>query len=773
MYVSTRGGEKLTASKAILKGLACDGGLFIPTKIDKLNIDKNYVLKSYNEIAFDVLKIFLDDFTDSEINEAISNAYNKQNFNEDFCKVKDFSTVSFLELFYGPTLAFKDMALTMLPFLIEISKRKNKVSDKSLILVATSGDTGGAALSSFIQNPLFDTVVLYPDGGVSEIQEKQMLYYTNEKTKAIAVKGNFDDCQTFVKEVFASYPKDNGIILSSANSINIGRLIPQVIYYVYAYAHSVKQGYLKLGESFNVSVPTGNFGDIFAGYLAKQIGVPIKRFTCASNVNNVLTKFFNEGIYDKNREFYKSNSPAMDILISSNLERLLYYVVGKNFERVKECMTSLKEKGIYALTESERANLVEFTASFSTEEETLQTINKVFNKYSYLIDPHTAVAYNSYEKTQDNGLKTIIVSTASPFKFASTIATALNMDVNKGEFEIANDISVKANVQIPYGIKKLMDSDNKKVVMTKEEIVKLVKYENHRKVTIKVPCSTANLGCGFDCMGLSLSLYNTFSFESSEKDALSGFGKNDISNNLVMYSYKKTFEVFNKAYVPCKISMIDCQVPSARGLGSSATCIVAGVLGANYMLKNILTNDDVCKIITMIEGHPDNVVPCFKGGLSISVTKQDGEIINVSSKISEKLVIYALIPDFELSTKKARAVLPKQISIQDAISNMSRTAIAFRAFESADMDMIKEVFNDKLHQPYRFGLITGGEKVKKIAEDNGYAVAISGAGPTLLALGTHDGLEKIIPSKIDNVKWRVVKLSVSDGAKLVWNKAIF
>ncbi len=766
MYVSTRGGEYLSASKAILKGLASDGGLFIPTKISKLNIDEKYLSKTYNEIAFDVLRIFLDDFTDNEINLAISLSYNKQNFNEDFCKVKDFGKVSFLELFHGPTLAFKDMALTMLPFLIDISKKKNNVNDKSLILVATSGDTGGAALSSFIQNPIFDTVVLYPDNGVSEIQERQMLYYTNEKTKAIAVKGNFDDCQTFVKEVFAKYPKDNGVMLSSANSINIGRLIPQVIYYVYAYTNSVKNGYLKMGESFNVSVPTGNFGDIFAGYLAKMIGVPIKRFTCASNVNNVLTKFFNEGVYDKNRKFYKSNSPAMDILISSNLERLLYYVVGKDFNKVKEYMNSLKEDGVYRLTERERANLGEFTASYSTEEETLKTINKVFNEYSYLIDPHTAVAYNSYEKTSDNGLKTLIVSTASPYKFASTIALALGIDCNKGEFELANDIALKTNVQIPNGIKKLMESDKSKVVMSREEIKKLVEYKNHRKVTIKVPCSTANLGCGFDCMGLALSLYNTFSFESSDEDMLEGFANNDIFNNLVLFSYKKTFELLKKNYIPCKISMIDCEVPSARGLGSSATCIVAGVLGANYMLKNILSSDEICKIITMIEGHPDNVVPCFKGGYSISVTKENGEIITISSKINDSLVIYALIPNFELSTKKARAVLPKQISRQDAIHNISRTAIAFYGFETPNLDIIKEVFNDRLHQPYRYSLITGGETVKTIAEENGYAVAISGAGPTILAIGLKEGLEKIMPKKIKGVNWEVVKLSVSDGVKI-------
>ncbi len=767
MYISTRGGEKLTASKAILNGLACDGGLFLPENLEKLNIDKNYLLKSYTEIAFDVLRLFLDDFTDSEIKEAISLSYNKDNFEEDFCKIKNFDKISFLELYYGPTLAFKDMALTMLPFLIDIAKRKNNVDSKSLILVATSGDTGGAALSSFIKNPLFDTIVLYPDGGVSEIQERQMLYYTNEKTKAIAVKGNFDDCQTFVKEIFSSYPKNNGVTLSSANSINIGRLIPQVIYYVYAYVNNVKNGFLKLGEEFNICVPTGNFGDIFAGFLAKKIGVPIKRFTVASNVNNVLTKFFKEGVYNKNRDFYKSNSPAMDILISSNLERLLYYIVKENASRVKECMDSLKDNGEYRLTDEERENLCEFISEYSTEEETLKAIGRVFNKYSYLIDPHTAVAYDCYEKTADNGLKTLIVSTASPFKFPYTIATALGLENNKSEFELIKDISNVARVEIPNGIKKLIGNDNPRTLLSKEQIVDMVYYKNHRKVSIKVPCSTANLGCGYDCMGLALSLYNTFEFESSENDELSGFGKVDTVNNLVLNSYKKVFEILNKPYIPTKITLKECNVPSARGLGSSATCIVAGVLGANYMLKNILKSEEICKIITQLEGHPDNVVPCFLGGLVMSITRKDKSIKSISVKLSDDLVIYALIPNFELSTKLARSVLPKEYKIQDIVHNMSRTALAFKGFESGDIELIKELFDDKIHQPYRFSLIKGGVEVKKIAEDNGYAVAISGAGPTLLAVGKKDGLENIVPKQVKGVSWSVVKLNPCDSGAIL------
>ena len=757
MYISTRGGEKLTASQAILSGLASDGGLFLPEKLGKLNIDANFLKKGYKEIAFEVLRLFLDDFTDSEIVRVIDSAYSKENFEEDFVKLKDFDKVSFLELFHGPTLAFKDMALTMLPFLIEESKRKNNANYKSLIFVATSGDTGGAALSSFIKNPSFDTVVLYPDGGVSEIQEKQMLYYTNDRTKAIAVKGNFDDCQSFVKEVFSSYSEDNGVKISSANSINIGRLIPQIIYYVYSYVESVNKGYIKGNDEFNVCVPTGNFGDIFAGYLAKKIGVPIKRFTCASNVNNVLTKFFKEGVYDKNREFYKSNSPAMDILISSNLERLLYYIVGENSERVKECMDLLKSQGKYSLTQSEMEFLSEFISEFATEKETLQTIKRVFDKYNYLIDPHTAVAYNCYEKSSDNGLKTLIVSTASPYKFPSTMCLALGLDTNKSEFSLIEDISKVSGVKVPYGISKLQEKQTITQVLSKEQIKDIIYYRN-RKVDIKVPCSSANLGCGFDCMGIALSLYNTFTFADNDVFALENFGKNDMDRNLVLNSYKKVFEYLKKEYIPVKITLKESQIPSSKGLGSSASCVVAGVLGANYMLKNILSKDEICKIITMIEGHPDNVVPSYLGGLVTSIIKDDGSVKNLQIKVDESLVIYALIPNFEVSTKKSRSSLPT-----------SRVAFVNYAFTSGDLEIIKEIFNDKLHEPYRYTNIKGGETVKKIAEENGYVVAISGSGPALLAIGKNEGLETAMPNKIQGNTWQVVRLKPClRGTEVIW-----
>ncbi len=755
MYVSTRGGEKLTASKAILKGLACDGGLFLPENIKKLNLNEKYLDKSYIEIAKDVFSLFLDDFTSEEIDYCISGAYNKENFANCFTKLSTFNNLSFLELYHGPTLAFKDMALTILPFLIEVAKKKNNVLDKSLILVATSGDTGGAALSSFMKNDAFDTVVLYPDGGVSEIQEKQMLYYTNERTHAYAIKGNFDDCQSFVKSVFSSYPSDNGILLSSANSINIGRLVPQIIYYVYAYCKAVKNGSLKLNEEFAICVPTGNFGDIFAGYLASLIGVPISKFICASNVNNVLTDFFKTGVYNKNRQFKKSNSPAMDILISSNLERLVYMATGSNGERVKELMQSLNETGEYSLTKSEMQNLSNFDAGFTTEEETIVAIKKAYDELGYLIDPHTAVAYDCYKKLNISE-KTLIISTASPYKFPYTMAKALNLPCEKSEFEIIKEISSFTGVKIPYGIKKLEKCKKKTILKTKQDILDIVLY-NTNKYEVIVPCSSANLGCSFDCSGVALSLYNSFFFEKSEKDEVE-YGT--LENNLMLKAYKYTFEKSNKPYIPVKITQGRNEVPSARGLGSSSTCIVAGVMGANLMLKNYFKKQELLEIMTEIEGHPDNVAPAFLGGF-VTSCMANGKVFTVKNHVSPKLSILALIPDFELSTKKARAVLPATIPLKDAIHNLCRSAITSEAFLKGDMNMIKAVFDDKIHQPARFPLIKGSQKIIDLMSKKGYAVAISGAGSTLLAVGIKNDSE-VSSMVIDGVKWTVKKLRVDD-----------
>lgn len=764
MYISTRSGERLTSSQAILKGLSSDGGLFLPESISKLEINDGYYGKSYREIAKDVFTIFLDDFTQEEIDFAINSAYDKINFREKFVDLKHFDGVSFLELYHGPTLAFKDMALTILPFLIDVSKKKNGVDKKSLILVATSGDTGGAALSSFIKSGKFDTVVLYPDGGVSEIQEKQMLYYTDDRTKAFAVKGNFDDCQTFVKEIFSRYNKKD-VLLSSANSINIGRLIPQVIYYVYAYCQMVKCDRLNKNEKFNVCVPTGNFGDIFAGYLAREIGVPIEKFICASNKNNVLADFFATGLYDKNREFYKSNSPAMDILVSSNLERLVYLACKRDGSRVAKYMQDLKETGKYQISDSEREFLKDFTGGYSTEEETIKAIGKCYKELNYLIDPHTAVAYDVYNKIEKNGLKTLIVSTASPYKFPFTVAKSLNLTEKESEVELIKDISGYTGVSIPYGIKKLMYSRKPTVLKTKEQIESIVNYEN-LKVEISVPCSTANLGVAFDGAGLALGLYNTFGFEMAEEDELVGFGNKGLETNLVLKAYKKLFEISGRDYVPVKITLKKCTVPSSSGLGSSATCIVAGVMAANYMLKNVFTKEQLLAVMTKIEGHPDNLAPALMGGLTFSYVSGE-EVVSRKVEINKNLKFYAIIPSTAISTKSAREILPETYSREDVVHNLSRALSVEHAFKTGNVSLIKDVFDDKLHHPYRLPLISGGEEIKAILEENGFAVAISGAGPTLLAVGYKLGVEKLIPKVASNVKWKIKSLKVSDKGAIL------
>ena len=759
MYLSTRGNGRIPASKAILKGLADDGGLFVPEKISKLNL-QDIENKDYVEILKDVLVSFLDDFSIDEINYCIDNAYNEKNFKERFCRVKNFNGLMFLELYHGPTLAFKDMALTILPYLIEVAKKKNGVKDKSLVLVATSGDTGGATLSSFKKMQDFETVVLYPNGGVAEIQEKQMLYFTGECAHAYAVDGNFDDCQTFVKEVFKNYPKDNGVIPFSANSINIGRLIPQVAYYVFAYAKAVKKGYVEKNEKFNICVPTGNFGDIFAGYLAKEMGVPIDKLICASNENSVLTDFFKSGIYNKNRKFVKTNSPAMDILISSNLERLVYYVEDKNAEKVSALMEGLAKTGEYEISDGAKEKLSSFMACSCSQEQTLKSIKEAFLELNYLIDPHTAVAYYAYKKLNVQE-KTLIVSTASAYKFASTMCTAFNLDLDKGEFELAQDLSKITGTKVPKDIKKLNQKGNNRIVKTKEEILKEVLFERDC-VEVRVPCSTANLGCLFDCAGIAFNKYNTFKFKKSDKDKVD-YGK--VEDNLILKAYRKVFEVANKPYLPVEITTVENGVPFSSGLGSSATCIVAGVIAGNAMLKDLLTKDQLLNVMTQLEGHPDNVAPAFLGGLVLAVN-DGGEVLYVKNSVNRQLKFYAITPNYTLSTKTARKALSQTVSLSDAVNNISRALITPEAFKSGNIKAIKTVFKDKIHQNVRINLIKGGKELKCHLESLGYAVAISGAGPSLLAVG--DDKTAKLPDNllIDEQNFKVIKLKVDNkGAK--------
>ena len=467
VYHSTRNSEETaTASEAILKGLTSDGGLFVPDSIPKLNVSLEDLTKmSYQEIAYAVMKEFLTDFTEEELKTCINNAYDSKFDTEEIAVTKKVDGAYYLELFHGATIAFKDMALSILPHLLVTSARKNNVKNEIVILTATSGDTGKAALAGFADVPGTKIIVFYPKSGVSPIQEKQMVTQKGDNTYVIGIKGNFDDAQTGVKKMFsnkelAKVMNDNGFQFSSANSINIGRLVPQVVYYVKAYADLLKQGALKAGEPTNVVVPTGNFGNILASYYAKQMGIPIGKFVCASNKNKVLFDFFETGKYDRNREFYVTTSPSMDILISSNLERMIYRIAGNDAKQCAKFMAALTKDGEYVITDAMKAELSEFFGAFGSEEETAVKIKEVYDKEGYVMDTHTAVAAVAYDKykaaTGDDKTPTVIASTASPYKFTRSVMDAIDPAYDaEDDFELVDELNKVSKTAIPKAIEEI------------------------------------------------------------------------------------------------------------------------------------------------------------------------------------------------------------------------------------------------------------------------------------------------------------------------------
>jgi threonine synthase len=467
VYHSTRNSEETaTASEAILKGLTSDGGLFVPDSIPKLNVSlEDLTQMSYQEIAYAVMKEFLTDFTEEELKTCINNAYDSKFDTEEIAVTKKVDGAYYLELFHGATIAFKDMALSILPHLLVTSARKNNVKNEIVILTATSGDTGKAALAGFADVPGTKIIVFYPRSGVSPIQEKQMVTQKGDNTYVIGIKGNFDDAQTGVKKMFsnkelAKVMNDNGFQFSSANSINIGRLVPQVVYYVKAYADLLKQGALKAGEPMNVVVPTGNFGNILASYYAKQMGIPIGKFVCASNKNKVLFDFFETGKYDRNREFYVTTSPSMDILISSNLERMIYRIAGNDAKQCAKFMAALTKDGEYVITDAMKAELSEFFGAFGSEEETAVKIKEVYDKEGYVMDTHTAVAAVAYDKykaaTGDDKTPTVIASTASPYKFTRSVMDAIDPAYDaEDDFELVDELNKVSKTAIPKAIEEI------------------------------------------------------------------------------------------------------------------------------------------------------------------------------------------------------------------------------------------------------------------------------------------------------------------------------
>ena len=475
-YRSTRGGPaRVLSAEAIKRGLAPDGGLFVPETAVKLAQEEIFSLAamSYRERAVFILKRFLDDYTQEELKECVDGAYGNGKFDEDrVAPVKKLNdNVYILELWHGPTCAFKDVALQILPRFLVKAVQKTGESAETVILVATSGDTGKAALEGFKDVNGTKIIVFYPEDGVSQVQKMQMVTQEGKNVYSVAVKGNFDDTQNGVKAIFSDTTLQDEMLqknlkFSSANSINWGRLVPQIVYYFSAYADLLAKGEIAAGEKINFAVPTGNFGNILAAWYAHEMGLPVNKLICASNDNNVLTEFINTGVYNKEREFKKTISPSMDILISSNLERLLYELTEHDGQQVVEWMSQLKTGGRYTVNEEVKNRISQlFWASFSTEYETLRTIKEVYKEYNYTVDTHTAVGIDVYDKyviSTGDLTKTVIASTASPFKFNESVSRAIIGEKEiegKTEFELLDILSEKCGLRIPAGLEGLADKE--------------------------------------------------------------------------------------------------------------------------------------------------------------------------------------------------------------------------------------------------------------------------------------------------------------------------
>ena len=485
MYKSTRGSQNYkTASQAVIQGIAEDKGLYVPERIPALPVKiGDLVGKPYKDVAWTIIRAFFDDYTDEEMTYCTDGAYTDKFEAEEIVPLTKAGGAYFLELYHGRTAAFKDMALSILPYLLTTATKKQNEGKKICILTATSGDTGKAALEGFADVPGTEIIVFFPNQGVSQVQERQMITQEGENTHVFAIEGNFDDAQTGVKKIFndpafAEVLAGYGCRFSSANSINIGRLVPQVAYYVWGYVKLVERGVIKEGEPVNIVVPTGNFGNILAAYYAGEMGIPVNRFICASNKNRVLTDFFNTGVYDTNREFYLTNSPSMDILISSNLERLLYHLAGDDGAEIRELMTKLETEKRYEVSPRIREGMKKFCGGCATVEETNETIGNMYRENGYLIDTHTAVAYKVYQDyVKETGDETpaLIASTASAYKFAESVAKSIGLPDRDSGFAYIDDIAKETGVRVP---KALKDLDKKEIrhrgVITIDEMAQAV-----------------------------------------------------------------------------------------------------------------------------------------------------------------------------------------------------------------------------------------------------------------------------------------------------------
>ncbi|MBR0164639.1 MAG: threonine synthase [Lachnospiraceae bacterium] len=474
LFRSTRGDrENVDASSAILRGLAPDGGLYVPDHLPRFTRTmRDFAQMSYQECAYEVMRMLLTDFSDRELKASVTAAYDEKFDTRAIAPVMCCGNAYFLELWHGATMAFKDMALSILPYLMTCAAHRKKEDKEIVILTATSGDTGKAALAGFADVPGTRIVVFYPKDGVSPTQERQMVTQAGDNVHVIGVDGNFDDAQNGVKALFTDEAligrmSEAGYRFSSANSINIGRLVPQIVYYVYAYAKLLREGEIGNGYEVNICVPTGNFGNILAAYYAQWMGLPVRKFLCASNSNKVLFDFFQTGVYDRNRAFILTDSPSMDILISSNLERLIYHITGDDAEKDAALMKRLVREGRYEISAQMKEELQRFHGGYASEEACAQAIRDAYDEYGYLIDTHTAVGYavhKQYVKETGDDTATIIASTASPYKFTRAVLNALdNKPMREGagkedDFALAERLSKKTGTQIPAPFEALRNA---------------------------------------------------------------------------------------------------------------------------------------------------------------------------------------------------------------------------------------------------------------------------------------------------------------------------
>ena len=475
-YQSTRGSKNIkTAAQAVIQGIAEDKGLYVPDQIPALPKKiEELVGRPYKEVAFEIIGAFFTDYTKEEMKHCVDGAYDSKFEEAEIVPVTHAGGADFLELYHGKTAAFKDMALSILPYLLTTAMKKEKEDKKICILTATSGDTGKAAMAGFADVPGTKIIVFYPKNGVSRVQEMQMVTQKGANTSVVAIHGNFDNAQSGVKALFedqalAKELDAAGYQFSSANSINIGRLVPQVVYYVYAYAKLLQNDEIQSGEKINVTVPTGNFGNILAAYYAKQMGVPINKLICASNENKVLFDFFRTGTYDKNREFVLTSSPSMDILISSNLERLIYTIAGQDGQKNAELMDALKSSGAYEITKEMKGKLDDFVGGYATEEQTAQAIHDTYKRTGYVMDTHTAVAScvcAQYREESGDETKCLIASTASPYKFVGSVMRAIDAEyAGRDEFELVDELEKLSQVAVPNAVKEIRDA---KILHTRE-----------------------------------------------------------------------------------------------------------------------------------------------------------------------------------------------------------------------------------------------------------------------------------------------------------------